>query len=81
MVGAAVEAMLGSGYAIVEFNLCSQAALGEELEGAVNGRIPDGGVVLLDQAVQFFGGKMVTRGKEDTQNRISLRAVLETEPG
>jgi hypothetical protein len=76
-----VKAVFIAGDAVVEFNHGGQAALSKELERAIDGGVSDGGIVSLDQTVQFFCGKVVAGGEKDAQNCIALRTVLQAKPG
>ncbi len=78
-MAAPVVLVLVAGNAVVEGDLAGQAAVGKELEGAVDGGEADAGIGALDQLVQFFGGKMLVGFEEGAQDGIALAGVLEAD--
>ena len=58
--------------AVVEGDLAGQAALGQQLQRAVDGSKPDASVFFLDQAVKFVGGKMIAGLDKSAQDGIAL---------
>ena len=64
--------------AIVKCHLAGQPALGQQFQRPINGGIADPGVFLFDQAMKFFGGKVLAGLQEGSQNGIALGSLLET---
>ena len=79
VVAAAVVLMFVAGDAVMKGDFAGEATLGEQLQRAVDGRVTDLGVFLFDQAVQFFGGKVLTGLEEGAQDGIALRGLLEAD--
>ena len=79
MVAAPVVLMFVAGNAIVEGHFTGQAAIGEQLERAVDGGKANMRVLLLDEAVQFVGGEMLASFKERAQNRVALSGLLQAD--
>src|SRR5271169_275165 len=74
---AAVVLVLVTGNAVVEGDFAGQATLRQQFQRAVDGGIADAGVLLLHQAVEFIGGKMVAGFEERMQNDVALGGLLE----
>ena len=79
VMAAPVVLVLVAGNAIVESDFAGQSALGEQFESAVDGGIADAGVLFLDEAVQFVGGKMVAGFEEGAQDGIALGGLLQAD--
>ena len=78
---APIHVMLESGYAIAKFNLCRQATLGEKFKRTIDGGVADGRFLLFNQAMQFFGCKVIASCQKDLQNCVPLRTPLESKLG
>lgn len=76
---APIEAMFESSYSIAKLNLGSQTALSEEPKRAIDGRVADGGLLLLNQMMQFLSGEVIASCQKNSQDRISLRTAFEAE--
>lgn len=79
VMAAAVVLVLVAGDAVVEGDFAGEVALGEELEGAVDGGVADLGVFLLDQAVELVGGKVLAGLEEGLEDGVALGGVLEAD--
>ena len=77
MMAAAVVLVLITSDSVVKSNLAGQAAFGQQLEGAIHGRISDARVLFLHQAVEFVGGKMIAGIEEGAQDGIALSGLLQ----
>ncbi len=78
MVRSTVQAEFVARYSIVELDLISEAALRQELEGAINSCITDAGIALPHEPVQLLGAEMVAGGEKHVENAVALRTLLET---
>jgi hypothetical protein len=78
---ASIHVMLEPGYAVAKLNFFRQAALNKEFKRAIDGGIADSGLLLLNQVMQFFSGKVIAGCKEDPQNCVPLRTPLESKLG
>ena len=78
-MAAAVVLVLVAGDAVVEGDFAGEAALGEQLQGAVDGGVADLGVFLFDQAVELVGGEVLAGCKEGLQDGVALGGVLEAD--
>jgi len=74
---AAVVLMLVAGDAVVKSDFAGQSAFGEQLQSAIDGSVADAGILLLNQAVELVGGKMVAGLKKGAENRVTLGSLLE----
>src|SRR5262249_13364912 len=63
--------------AVVEVALGREAALLQELEGAIHRRVADARVHPLDRAVQLLDGEVALRPEEDPGDVVALRRRLE----
>src|SRR5437867_7041599 len=62
---------------VVEVALGGQAALLEQLEGAVHGRVPDARVHAPDGGVELLDGEVALGAEEDAGDVVALRRRLE----
>jgi hypothetical protein len=72
VVAAAVVLVLEAGDTVMKGNLARQAAGSQQLEGTINRRDADVGVLLLYQTVQFVRGKVVPGLKKSAQDGVPL---------
>ena len=79
VMAAAVVLVLVAGDAVVKGDFAGQAALGQQLQRAVDGGVADAGVFFLHQAVKFVGGKMVAGFEEGAQDGVALRRLLQAD--
>jgi len=79
VMAAAVVLVLVAGDAIVEGDFTGQAALGEQLQGAIDSGVADAGILFLHEAVELVGGKMVAGFKKSAQNGVALGGLLEAD--
>src|SRR5579863_7084924 len=79
VMAAAVVLMLVASDAIVEGDFAGQAALGEQFERAVDGGVADAGILLLHQAMQLIGGKVIAGFEKGAEDGIALRGLLEAD--
>ncbi len=79
VVAAAVVLVLIPGNAIVESHFARKSALGQELQRAVDGGVPDAGIFLLYKAMKFIGGKVVAGFQKGAQNRVTLAGLFEAD--
>ena len=77
MMAAPVVLVLIARDAVMELDLAGQSAFGEKFQRAVNGGIPNAGVLLLNQAMKFVGGEMVAGLKKRAQDGVALRCLLQ----
>lgn len=77
MVTSSVVLVLEAGDPIVEGDLASESASGQQFQRPVHGRKTNARVFLLDQLVQFIGGKMLASLKKRPQNRVTLARLLQ----
>ena len=78
MMAAAVVLVLVAGDPVMKCNFTGQAAFGQQLERAVNGGVADAGIFLLDQAMEFVGGKMVAGFQKGAQDGVPLGRLLQS---
>jgi hypothetical protein len=57
---------------IAEMALFGKTAFGEELQGAVDRRIPEIGILLAQLEVEFFGGQVGARLEKFVENNLTL---------
>jgi predicted cupin superfamily sugar epimerase len=76
---APVVLMLVTGNAVVEGDFAGQAALGQQLECAVDGGVADASIFLLDEAMKFVGREVVAGFEKRAQNRVALRRLLQSD--
>ena len=62
--------------AVAKADFTSQPGFSQELQGAIDSRLSNAGVVLLNQTVKIFAGKMLFRAQKDVENQIALRSAL-----
>src|ERR1039457_7083966 len=79
VMAAPVVLVLVAGDAVVEGDLAGQAALGQQLQGAVDGGEADARIAALDHVVQLFGGKMLVGFQKAAQNGVALAGVLQAD--
>lgn len=77
VMAAAIVLVFVTRDAIVERHFAGETAFGQKLQGAINRRISDAGIFLLDKPVQLVGGQMVASFEKGAQDRIALRGLLE----
>ena len=63
--------------AVAKANFTSQPGFSQELQRPIDGRLSNAGVVLLDQTVKVFAGKMIFRAQKDIENQIALGGAFE----
>jgi hypothetical protein len=63
--------------AVAEAHLAGQSGLDEELERAVDGRVADSRVFLLDEVIEVFAGEVLLGAQEDFEDEVALRRALE----
>jgi hypothetical protein len=80
VMAAAVVLVLVAGDAVVEGDFAGEAALGQQFQSAIHGRVADARVFLLHQAVQFVGGEVVAGFEKGAEDSIALRGLLEADP-
>src|SRR5258708_34788504 len=76
-MAAPIVLVLVSGDTVVEGDFTGQSALGEQLEGAVNGGVADAGIFFLHEAMKFVGGEVVAGFEKRPQDGVALRRLLE----
>ena len=64
---------------VVKSNLAGQPAIGEQLQGPVNGSESDARVGLFNQPMQFVGGEMFPSLQECPQNGAALFGLLQAD--
>jgi hypothetical protein len=64
-----------------EVPLLGDAALGEQLQGAVDGGITDAGMLATNPEIQTLGGKMIGGVQKFVKDRLPLAGRLQTFPG
>jgi hypothetical protein len=64
--------------AVAEPNFASQAGFCQELQGTIDGSLPDAGVFLPGEPVKVFAGKVRFRPQEYLENQVALRGALES---
>ena len=79
VMAASIVLMFVAGDAIVKRDLARQAALREELQGAVNRGVPDASIFFLDQAMEFVGREMIAGFKKGVEYHIALRSLLQAD--
>src|SRR3989441_1225740 len=77
MVAAAVVLVLVAGEPIMKSDFVGKAALGQQLERAINRGKADLGVLLLHQPVQFADREVLACFQEGTQNGVALRRMFQ----
>jgi hypothetical protein len=75
---ASIHVMLEPGYTVAKLNFCRQTALNKDLKCAIDGGVANSGLLLFNQIMQFFSGKVIAGCQEDPQNRVALRTPLES---
>jgi hypothetical protein len=78
MVAAPVVLVLEAGNTVMERDFAGQPTLRQQLERAVDRGEADASIFLLNQPVQFVGGKVIAGLKKRLQNRVALRRMFET---
>ena len=76
MVRSTVQAKLIARDPVVKIDLIGKAALCEELERAIDGRIADAGIALPHQPMQLLGAEMLTRGEKDVEDAVAFGTLL-----
>ena len=79
MVIAPLILVLVARHPIVKRHLAGQAALGQQLQRAINRGKADPVVLLLHQAVELVGGEMIAGIQESTQDGVALSGVLQAD--
>jgi hypothetical protein len=77
MVRPTVQAEFVARHSILELDLIGEAALRQELEGAVNSRITDAGIALPHKPMQLLSAEVVVCGEKHVENTVTLRTLLE----
>ena len=72
------EVVFVIGLVVAKANFTSEPGFGEQLEGAIDRRVADRRILLLDEPVQIFTGKMILFAEEDLQDQIALGGFSET---
>jgi hypothetical protein len=76
VVTAPIVLVLEARLAVVELDFAGQATLRQQLERAVDRCDSDPCIFLLDQAMEFFGGEMLSGFEETLQNGVALCRLL-----
>lgn len=79
MMTAAIVLVLVTRNAIVKGDFAGQAAIGEQLECAINRSVADPSVFLLNQTVQFVGREVVPRLQKCPQDGVALSGLFEAD--
>src|SRR6266542_1522746 len=77
VVAAPVVLVLVARDAVVEGHFAGQAALGQQLERAVDRGEADARVAALDELVQLFGGKVLVGLQKGAQDGVALAGMLQ----
>jgi len=77
VVAAAIVLVLVARDAVVEGDFAGKVALGEQLQGAIDGGVADPGIFLFNQAMELVGGEVLAGLEEGLQDRIALGGVLQ----
>ena len=77
MMRATVQAMLVARHSILKINLVSQAALGEQFERSIDGRVPDARILVLDQSMKVLRAQMVACVEENLEDPIPPGTLLQ----
>ena len=78
VMAATVVLVLVTRDAVVERDFAGQTALGQQLQGTIDGGVADAGVFFLHQAVEFVGRKVIAGFKKGAQDGITLGGLLQT---
>src|SRR5256714_10170932 len=62
---------------VAETNLARESGLDQELERAVDGRVADAWVFLLDEVVEVFARQVLLRSEEHVEDTVALRRALQ----
>jgi hypothetical protein len=74
---AAIQAVLVTDDSVLKIDLEGQPAMGEQLEGSIDGGVPDGRIRPLDEPMQVVGAEVVAGIKEDFEDAVAAGAMLE----
>ena len=77
MVAAAVVLVLVARNPIVKGNFTCESAFGEEFQRAINRRVADACIFLLDESMQLLGGKVIAGFEKCAENGVALRGLFE----
>ena len=66
------------GDAVAKANFARESCFGEQLERAIDSRLADAGIFLLDQPVEIFAGKMSFGAQKNVENQVALSGALES---
>ena len=77
VVAAAIVLVLVTRDAVVEGDFAGEVALGQQLQGAVDGGVTDPGIFLFNEAMELVRGEMLTGLQECLQDRVALGGVLQ----
>ena len=75
---ASIHVMLEPGYAVAKLNFGRQTTLNKEFKRTIDGGVADRGLLLFNQIMQLFSGKVIAGCQEDPQNCVALRTSLES---
>ena len=77
VMAAAIVLVLVAGNAVMKSNFAGQAALRQELQGAVDGGVADMSVFFLNEAMKLVGGEVVAGLKKCPQDGVPLRGLFQ----
>jgi hypothetical protein len=63
--------------AVAEAHLAREPRLDQQLERAVDGRVPDVRVFLLDEMIKVFAGEVLLGAQKHVENHVALRRPLQ----
>lgn len=65
---------------VAEADFARESSIGQDLEGAVNGRLPDGRVFFFYELIEIFIREVIFRSQEDVEYEVTLGGTLEPLP-
>jgi hypothetical protein len=79
VVAAAIVLVLITRDAVVEGDFTGEVALGEQLQGAVDGGVADPGIFLFHETMELVRGEVLTGLQKRLQDRVALGRVLQAD--
>ena len=77
-MGAAFQAQLVTNNAVLKIHFVGEAALGEELEGPVDGGVADARIAVSHEPVKLFSAEVFACLEEDVEDAVALGALFKT---
>lgn len=65
---------------VAEPDFARESCFGQEFQCAINGRLPNAGILFLHEPVEVFVGEMFFGTQKNIQNQVTLRSSLQPFP-